>query len=350
MGQTLTLQEIAERIQGTVVGNPSVPIKGVRPLDTAKKGHISFLANPKYKKKAETTRASALIISKEMEIKGKNLILVGNPLLALARVLEIFHAERYVPTGVHSDARIGKDCDLGEDVSIFPFVTIGDRCRIGNKVRLHPFVSIADDCIIEDDTILYASVSVYRKSRIGSRVIIHSGTVVGSDGYGFASEKGKHHKIPQVGGVVIGDDVEIGSNCTIDRGAMNDTVIQSGTKIDNLVQIAHNVIIGEDSLIVAQVGISGSTKLGKGVIFAGQSGVAGHLTIGDHAVIAAKSAVFQDVPPKTFVAGNPAVHHMQWKKAQAIFRQLPEIREEIIKLKEKLEQLEERLSKEKDSC
>jgi UDP-3-O-[3-hydroxymyristoyl] glucosamine N-acyltransferase len=346
----LTLQEIADRIQGRVRGDPSVPIKGVSPLETAKKGELSFLANPKYKMKAETTKASALIISKETQIEGKNFIVVENPLLALAHVLEIFHAEKYVPTGVSPDARIGRDCDLGKDLSLFPFVTIGERCKIGNRVRLHPSVSIADDCIIGDDAIIYANVSLYRRSRIGSRVLIHSGTAVGSDGYGFASEKGKHHKIPQVGGVIIEDDVEIGSNCSIDRGAMNDTVIHRGTKIDNLVQIAHNVIIGEDSLIVAQVGISGSTKMGKGVIFAGQSGAAGHLTIGDHAVIAAKSAVFQDIPPKTFVAGNPAVHHMQWKKAQVTFRQLPEIREEIIKLKEKLERLEKRLNKEKDSC
>ncbi len=348
MGQVLTLQEIADRIRGEVKGNPSVPIRGVSPLETAKEGELSFLANPKYKEKAEKTQASALIISKETKIKGKNFIVVENPLLALAQVLEMFHSEKYAPTGISADARIGKDCELGGDLSIFPFVTIGDRCRIGERVRLLASVSIGDDCTIGDDTIINANVSLYRKSRIGSRVIIHSGTVVGSDGYGFASEKGKHHKIPQVGGVVIGDDVEIGSNCSIDRGAMNDTVIRRGTKIDNLVQIAHNVIIGEDSLIIAQVGISGSTRMGKGVIFAGQSGAAGHLTIGDHAVIAAKSAVFQDIPPKTFVAGNPAVHHMQWKRAQATFRELPEMREKVIKLREKLERLEERLNKEKD--
>lgn len=350
MVQTLTLKEIANRIQGEVVGDPSVIIQGVSPLETATAGKLSFLANPKYRKKAEESQASALIISKEAKIEGRNLIIVENPLRALAQVLEIFHAESYMPKGVSPDARIGKDCELGNDLSIYPFVTIGDRCKIGKRVRLFPFVSIGDDCVIGDDAILYSNVSLYQKSRIGSRVIIHSGTVVGSDGYGFATEKGKHYKIPQVGGVRIGDDVEIGSNCSIDRGTMNDTVISSGTKIDNLVQIAHNVFIGEDSLIIAQVGIAGSTRLGKGVIFAGQSGAIGHLTIGDHAVITSKSAVFQDVPPKTFVAGIPAVHHMHWKKAQTVFKRLPEMREEILRLKEMVEQLEKRLNKEKDSC
>ena len=348
MGRTFTLKEIADRISGDVVGNSSINIRGVSPLETAKEGFLSFLSNPRYKKKTETTNASAIIVSKEAGIEGRNLIVVENPLLALAQVLEMFHVEDPVPTGISSDARIGKDCELGEDLSIFPFVTMGDHCKIGKRVRLFSSVSIGNHCTIGDDTTIYSNVSMYRQSKIGSRVIIHSGTVVGSDGYGFATDKGKHHKIPQVGGVVIEDDVEIGSNCTIDRGTMNDTVIGEGTKIDNLVQIAHNVIIGEHSLIVAQSGISGSTKIGRGVIFAGQSGAAGHLKIGDYAVIAAKSAVFQDVPPKTFVAGSPAVNHLLWKKAQAIFKRLPEMRKDILKLKEKVEKLEKQLKKESE--
>ncbi len=348
MGKAFTLQEIADQIKGEVIGNPSFRIKGISPLETAQEGHLSFLSNPKYKKKAETTRASAIIVSIEARIKGKHLIVVQNPLLALARALEMFHPEEYIPTGISPDARIGKDCELGKNLSIFPFVTIGNHCKIGKGTRLFPGVSIGNNCTLGEETIIYSNVSIYQKSTIGSRVIIHSGTTVGSDGYGFATDQGRHYKIPQLGRVTIGDDVEIGSNCSIDRGTMDDTVIGNGTKIDNLVQIAHNVIIGEHSLIVAQVGISGSSKLGKGVIFAGQSGAAGHLSIGDHAVIAAKSAVFQDVPSKTFVAGNPAIHHMQWKKAQITFKQLPEIREELLKLKKKVEQLEEQLKKESE--
>ena len=346
MGRELTLQEIARRVNGTVCGDPSIIVRGIRPLDTAESGHISFLSNPRYKKSAAESLASAIIASREAQVEGKNLVRVENPYLAFAIVLELFHAEELKPLGISEQAQIGKDCKLGADLSIFPFVHIGNNCRIGNGVRLFPGVVVGDECTIGEQTTIYANVSIYRQVRIGSRATVHSGTVIGSDGYGFATDRGKHHKILQVGGVVVGDDVEIGSNCSIDRGTMGDTVIERGTKIDNLVQIAHNVVIGEDSLIVAQVGISGSTELGKSVIFAGQAGAAGHLKIGDGAVIAARSAVFEDVPPKAYVAGYPAVDSMQWKRAQITFNRLPEFREEIKKLKERVAELEKLLQKE----
>ncbi|MEW5807541.1 MAG: UDP-3-O-(3-hydroxymyristoyl)glucosamine N-acyltransferase [Acidobacteriota bacterium] len=343
MGKEWTLKEIADRVRGDVAGDPALIIKGVMPLETARDGFISFLSNPRYKDKARTTEASAIIVSRDMVLEGKSLIRVENPYLAFAIVLEMFHAEEHIPTGISPDARYGKGCNLGKEISIAPLVTIGDNCVIADRVRLFPGVHVADDCFIGAETIIYANVSIYRKSKIGSRVIIHSGTVVGSDGYGFATDRGKHHKIPQVGGVVIEDDVEIGSNCSIDRGTMGDTVIRRGTKIDNLVQIAHNVVIGEDSLIVAQVGISGSTEIGKGVIFAGQSGAAGHLKIGDGAIIAAKSAVFEDIPPKAYVAGYPAIDNMRWKRSQITFERLPEFRNEIVKLRERIDWLEKKL-------
>ena len=346
MARELTLQEIAERVKGEIIGDPSLIIKGIQPIETAESGYISFLSNPRYKSKAIITRASAIIVSKETEIEGKNLIRVENPYLAFAFVLELFHAEDYTPLGISEWAQIGKGCKLGEKLSVHPFVFIGNDCSIGNGVQLFPGVSIGDGCVIGDDTIVYAHVSIYKRSRIGSRVIIHSGTVIGSDGYGFATDKGKHHKILQLGSVVIEDDVEIGSNCSIDRGTMGVTIIRRGTKIDNLVQIAHNVVVGEDSLIVAQVGISGSTELGKNVTFAGQAGAAGHLKIGDGAIIAARSAVFEDVPPKAFVAGYPAVDNMKWKRAQITFNRLPEFREEIKQLKKRIEELEKIVKKE----
>ncbi len=341
-----TLQQIAEKVQGEIAGDPSLIIRNVRPLETAEEGSLSFLSNPRYKGKAIDTRASAIIVSRGVEIEGKNLIRVENPYRAFGIALELFHAEEYEPIGISGDAKIGTNCRLGKRLSVHPFVSIGDDCIIGDGVRIFSGVSIGNGCSIGKDTVIHANVSIYNRTRIGSHVIVHSGTVIGSDGYGFATENGKHYKILQVGGVVIEDDVEIGSNCSIDRGTMGDTIIHKGTKIDNLVQIAHNVSIGENSLIVAQVGISGSTEVGKNAIFAGQSGAAGHLKIGDGAIIAAKSAVFDDVPPKAYVAGYPAIDNMQWKKAQILFGKLPEVRNQLRSLNERLDKIEKMMKKE----
>ncbi len=348
MGREYTLQQIAEKVHGEVVGDTSLIIRNIRPLETAEEGSLSFLSNPRYKSKAKDTRASAIIVSRGVEIEGKSLIRVENPYRAFGIALELFHAEEYAPIGISSEAKIGTHCTLGKRLSIHPFVSIGDDCIIGDGVRIFSGVSIGDGCSISEDTVIHSNVSIYARTRIGSRVIIHSGTVIGSDGYGFATEKGKHYKILQVGGVIIEEDVEIGSNCSIDRGTMGDTIIHKGVKIDNLVQIAHNVIIGENSLIVAQVGISGSTEVGKNAIFAGQAGAAGHLKIGEGAVIAAKSAVFSDVAPKAYVAGYPAVDNMQWKRAQILFGKLPEIRDQLRSLHERMERIEKMMKKEEN--
>ncbi len=339
-----TLKEIAELIDGEVIGNGETIITGVSGIKEASAGEITFLANPKYLPLIEKTHASAIVTSSDVEVTVKPVIRTKNPSLAFARIVSFFApcAVKH-PQGIHPTAILGKELNLGRDVAVGPYVVIEDGVAIGDKSIIYAGCFIGQHSKIGTDTLIYPNVSIREQVVIGSRVIIHSGTVIGSDGFGFVTIDGLHHKIPQIGTVEIGDDVEIGANVTIDRARFDKTVIGKGTKIDNLVQIAHNVVIGENSIIVAQVGISGSTTLGKNVILAGQVGTVGHISIGDNAVVMAQSGVSKSIPPQTTVWGYPAKPEKIAKRINACVHNLPRLYNTIAELKKRIEELEAKL-------
>ncbi len=338
----MVLKILAEAIAGRVIGDVDVVIRGVAGIQEAQRGEITFLANARYAPLLRETKASAVILSKPDPSAPCAQVIVENPYYAFSRVLTVLNERPYDSIGISPLASIGKNVRLGRDLSIHPFVAIGEGAVIGDRVTLYPGVYIGDETEIGDDSVIHANVSIREKAVIGQRVVIHSGTVIGSDGFGFATHQGRHHKIPQIGTVLIEDDVEIGANVAVDRAALGRTVIKRGTKIDNLVQIAHNVVVGEDCLIVSQVGISGSTVIGNHVTLAGQTGVAGHLTIGDNVVAGGRAGVTKDIAPNQVVSGYPTLPHRQWLEAQAVFAHLPDLRKRIKELEKILGQIEER--------
>jgi len=338
------LREIAEWVDGTVVGDGEVEISGVAAIEEARAGEITFIANPKYLPRLSETLASAIIVSKEVIQADKPLLCVTHPYLAFARVLTLFSHKPYQPKGIDSNAWISPTAKLGEDLSLYPFVYIGDHCSIGDRVILYPGVYVGEDSSIGEDSILYPNVSVYPGTVIGKRVILHGGVVVGSDGFGYAKEGRKNVKIPQVGRVEIEDDVEIGANTTIDRATLGKTTIRRGVKIDNLVQVAHNVTLGEDSVIVAQVGISGSTKIGSNVTLGGQVGVVGHIEIGDNVMVGAQSGVAHNLPANQGYTGSPALPHREFLRTITSLPKLPEMRKTLIDIEKRLKKIEETFS------
>ena len=325
----VTVGEIVELVGGTYRGSPDARVSGVAPLADAAEGQISFLSNPKYAPLLETTRATAVLVATDLAGDSDRWIRVKNPYFAMATVVAAYFDDRPMPLGISPHASIDASARIGRDVAVGPFTTIGADCVIEDDVKLFGNVSIEPHCTVGSGTIVYPQVSIYYRTRIGKRCIIHSGAVIGSDGYGFATEGGRHHKIPQIGIVRIEDDVEVGAGTTIDRAALGETVIGEGTKIDNLVQIGHNVKIGKHCLLVSQAGIAGSTDLGDYVVMAGQSGAAGHLHIGAGAQISAKSAVFSDVPDKTRVQGIPALPWREFSRREIWARRLPEIAQRL---------------------
>jgi len=275
-------------------------------------------------------------------LPGRDLLETAEPYVALAALLELFHPARPRRPGVHSDARVAESARLGLEVEIGPYAVIGESVTVSDRATVGAGCVLGDDSRIGEETILHPRVVLYPRTQVGARCVIHAGVVLGGDGFGFATSGGRHHKIPQVGRVVVEDDVEIGANSAVDRATMGETVIGAGSKVDDLVMVAHGVRVGPGCLMAAQSGIAGSTRLGAGVTFAGQSGAAGHLEIGERSVVAAKAAVLQDLPPGSFVSGIPAIDHGRWKKAQAIAARLPELRSELRKMQERLAVLEER--------
>ena len=340
------LKELAQFVEGTVVGDGEVEISGVASLETARSGEITFIAHPKYLPKLAETNASAVIVSKEIPSSQKPLLCVDNPYLAFAKILTLFSQKPREPKGIDPDAWISSTAQLGKEVTVYPFVSIGDRCRIGDRVTLFPGVYVGDDSSIDEESLLYSNVSVYPGTVIGKRAILHSGVVVGADGFGYVKEGKKNVKIPQLGKVEIGDDVEIGANTTIDRATFGKTIIGRGVKIDNLVQVAHNVVIGEDSIIVAQVGIAGSTKIGTNVTLGGQVGVADHVEIGDNVMIGAQSGVPSDLAGNQAYIGSPVLPHREYLRVANVFKMLPEMRKTLMEIEKRLKTVEEAISPE----
>jgi len=327
-------------MDGKVIGDGRILIGAVRGIDEAGPGEITFIANSQYEKKLQTTRASAVIVSRDTESPGKNLIQVDDPYVALGKLLTLLYPEEKEAPVISAQAVIEEGAEVASSATVYPGVYVGRGARIASGVVLYPGVFIGREALVGEDSILYPRVCVYRRCLIGKRVILHAGVVVGSDGFGFANPGQDNVKIPQIGIVQIDDDVEVGANTTIDRATLGRTWIQQGTKIDNLVQIAHNVVIGEKSIIVSQVGISGSTRLGKSVILGGQAGLVGHLEIGDFAMVGAQSGVHEDVPARTVVSGSPCMPHRTWLRAMSCVPRLPEIRHTLNDLLKRVANLE----------
>lgn len=340
----MTLRELAELVGGRVVGDPEVEIQDISSLEEATEGQIAFVAHPRYVKQAHRTRASALIVAQPLEGVQRPMLVVDNPYLAYARIATVFHRPEQPRPGVHPRSVLEEDVELGPEVSIGPLAFVGRGSRIGRGTVIGAGAVIGREVIIGEETVIHPNVCVYPGCRIGSRVIVHAGAVIGSDGFGFIrDERGRLLKIPQRGRVEIEDEVEIGANVAIDRATFGVTRIGRGTKIDNLVQIGHNVTVGEDTVIVAQVGISGSAHIGSRVTLAGQVGVAGHLRVGDGVTVGAKSGVTKDIPPGARVSGFPPLEHREWLRCQSSFAKLPELRRLLKELVERVNRLEQRM-------
>jgi UDP-3-O-[3-hydroxymyristoyl] glucosamine N-acyltransferase len=342
----LKLKDIADRIECRLEGDGEIDIHGVAGIEDAGPGELTFFTNPRYAPELRRTRASAVILGETAEAAPCAMLRSRQPYLAFALAVEVF-ADRWRPEpGVHRLALIGDNVLLGEAVSVGPFAVVGDGTRIGARSVLWSHVAVGRNVEIGEDCVVQSRVSIRDRVRLGRRVIVQDGAVIGSDGFGFARRAdGTHHKIPQVGAVVVEDDVEIGANTTIDRPAVGETRIGAGTKIDNLVQIAHGVTIGRNVLLAAQVGIAGSTSLEDSVTLAGQVGVAGHLTIGKGAIATAQTGIPNSVDPGAFVSGYPAIANRDWLKSSAVFRKLPELRKLVTDLEKRIEELESRLNR-----
>ena len=339
------LKEIAKLIGGVVIGDGNTQITGICGIREAGPGHLTFIANSKYQHLLETTRASAVITSRDIPSAPLPIIQADNPSLAFAKLASLVNPEvEQRPHGISPKAVLGKKVRLGKGVAIQAFAVIEDEAEIGDRTVIYAGCYIGRRTRIGNDCLIYPNVSIREKVEIGHRVIIHSGTSIGSDGFGFATVQGIHHKIPQIGTVAIQDDVEIGANVTIDRARFGKTIIGKGTKIDNLVQIAHNVEVGPNSIIVAQAGISGSTKLGRNVVLAGQAGVVGHITIGDNVMVGAQAGVSKSIPPNTNVWGYPAKPHARAKRVNAAVQRLPELFDKVQQLQRRLESMEKHTS------
>ena len=343
------LYEIAEFLQGELKGDGNIAITDIQSLENAGPEHISFAVKPSLAEKVKNSDAGAFILPKSWPHPiDKPAILVEDPYVAFAKLAEAFAQKTFVPLGISPKAIIGKGCSIPEEVSIFPGVVIEDSVTIGKHTTLYPGCFIGSHSTIGKGSTLFPNVTIYNNCQIGKGVIIHAGTVIGSDGFGYAWDGKRHIKIPQRGRVVIEDEVEIGANCTIDRATFGETRIGFGTKIDNLVQIGHNVTIGPYSIIVAQVGIAGSTQVGSGVIIGGQAGLSGHISIGNGVKIAAQSGVSKSISDGQTIIGSPALPYREWLRQQSLIKNLSIISKEVKALKKELSELKEKMEQQND--
>jgi UDP-3-O-[3-hydroxymyristoyl] glucosamine N-acyltransferase len=342
-----SLKSLARDVGGRVSGDGSVLISGLAGIEEAKEGDITFVIKEKFLPLLKKTKASAAVVSREISDVSLPLLIVANPLLAMAKILTLFTQRPYVSGGVSDKAWVSPSAKVSEDATIHPFVSIGDEAQIGSRVTIYPNASIGSQVTIGEDTVIYSNVTIYPRCVLGKRVIVHAGAVIGADGFGFVKDGEQNVRIPQVGIVEIEDDVEIGANCCLDRATFGKTLIKRGVKVDNLVQIAHNVQIGEHSIIVAQVGISGSTKLGKHVTLAGQVGLVDHIEIGDNVMVGAQSGITKDVPANQVVLGSPHLPYRQFLRVAAVWSRLPEMKKELDLLFKRVEALEKKTGTEK---
>jgi UDP-3-O-[3-hydroxymyristoyl] glucosamine N-acyltransferase len=334
----LTAAGIAELVRGTLIGDGSVRVRAIAPLDRATAADLSFLGAPKYAAAFAATRAGVVLVAPDLAESPGSVaarIIVAKPMEAMLSLLPRFHRAPKAPVGIHATAIIGSRAKLGANVSVGPYAVIGDDVSLGGGTVVGAHCVVGAGVEIGEAGLLYPSVTVYSGSRIGNRVTIHAGARIGSDGFGYVQQDGQHLKIPHVGRCLIEDDVEIGANTTIDRGSIDDTVVGAGTKIDNLVQIAHNVRVGKACLIMAQVGIAGSVRVEDGAMLLGQVGVSGHHTVGKRAILAAQAGVFGDIPAGETWSGYPARPHKEALRAQAALFKLPGLLRRIERLLEK---------------
>ena len=343
------LREIADALQGQLVGDGNLPISSIASIEEAGPGEITFLAQPSSAKLLDKCRASALIVGKELSgqtqsLQGfiRNIIVVDNPMLAYARVAEMFETPKHKEPGVSHLACVSEDARVSDEAAVMPFVYVGKGSIIERGVTIYPFTYVGDNVRVGEESLIYSNVSLYSGVTIGKRVIIHAGVVLGSDGFGYTWDGTGHRKIRQLGTLIVGDDVEVGANTTIDRGSLGHTLIGRGVKIDNLVQIAHNVTIGENSIIVSQVGIAGSSTLGKNVILAGQVGVKDHVAIGDNVKAGGGTGITKDVPPDSNIMGTPHMPHREWLRLQNYAKKLPELFRRVEGLEKKMTTQEEK--------
>lgn len=331
-----TTEDIAKHVGGQVVGDSAAVLNHFATIESARPGDLTFAENDDFFARAEQSGATAIICDKPFSSTKKTLIQVPNARVAFAKALELFFPERKFPAGVHATAVIAASAKIDPGAHVGPYCVIGERVGIGARAILQAGNIVGDDCSLAEDVNLFPNVTLYPRTQIGARVRVHANSVIGSDGFGYVQDGPVHRKVPQIGNVVIGEDVEIGAGVTIDRGALGSTVVGRGTKIDNLVQIAHNVQIGEGCLLVAQVGIAGSSKLGNYVVLAGQVGVAGHLKIGNQAIVGAKSGVMHDIPDGQKWLWIPAQPDRDVKRQVLAMQKLPELLRRVAELERKL--------------
>ena len=339
---SFTAQQIASVLNGTIEGDPNVAVGGFSKIEEGKPGSLTFLANPKYTPHIYTTKASIVLVNNDFVAEqpiSATLIRCFNAYAALAILLDMVEKMKPVKTGIEPMTFIAESATKGKDIYVGAFSYIADKVVIGDNVKIHPQVYIGEDVTIGNNTKIYPGAKIYPGCKIGNNCIIHSGVVIGADGFGFAPENGAYKKIPQMGIVIIEDDVEIGANTTIDRAVMDATIIRKGVKLDNLIQIAHNVEVGENTVMAAQVGVSGSTKIGKHCMFGGQVGLGGHITIGDNANIGAQSGIISNIEPDAKLLGAPAIPVKDFFRSSIVFSKLPDMYRQLDKLQKELDQL-----------
>jgi len=344
-----TAQQIADFLGGDIQGDASVKVSDFSKIEEGKPGTLSFLSNPKYNQYIYDSKASVILVNKDFEPEREvqsTLIRVDDAYQSLARLLSMVDQAKPKKTGISPLAFISSTAEIGENAYIAPFVYIGEHVVVGKNVSLHPHACLEDGAKLGENVTLFSGVKVYYNCVIGNNCTLHSGSVIGSDGFGFApSEDGSYKKIPQMGNVVLEDNIEIGANSVVDRATLGSTIIRQGVKIDNLVQIAHNVEVGMNTVIAAQTGISGSTKLGKQCILAGQVGIAGHLHIADGTIFGAQTGVPNSVKkPNQTLQGYPAVPVMTFHRASVVYKNLPEMQKTVYALEKKIQELENRIS------
>jgi UDP-3-O-[3-hydroxymyristoyl] glucosamine N-acyltransferase len=340
------LRELAALVEGRIVGDPETDILRMATIDQARFGDITFLANPKYLPLLAVTQASAVIIGMGVEAPAElNLVQCDNPYLAFAKILTFLHVPRPEPLGVSPRAIVDPSAEIAEGVTIHPGCVVGARVKIGAQTILYPNVVLYEDVTLGEDCTIHAGVIIREGCRIGHRVIVQPSAVIGSDGFGFAPDGESYYKIPQIGIVVVEDDVEIGAGSCIDRAALGVTRLGQGVKLDNLVQIAHNVTIGAHTVMAAQTGIAGSSKIGRHCTFGGQSSAAGHIKTGDNLTVAGRGGLAGNTDGDQTVAGAPAFPHRDWLKATMIFAKLPTMRKELMRMQQEIERLKKIIDK-----